>query len=1310
VGDEEKKMRRKIGRGNWLLMFLVLVGMVVLVMASPSWNEAEGGAYSGFEDTPFFYNFSANVTNSVLGMVFSFYSINNYNSSNSNLELLFPWISLNSSSGMMKINSTNNSQSGIFNISVSVVDPSKAGSVGPFVFNISSVNDAPVFTELVDGGSYQFNESSVNLIRQYNATDEEGEVNYSDGYPLSFDYNISWCNSTLSATDCNDLLNLSLGSNNKSMILNFTLANDYVGYYNVSFWMNDSYDAQTGINVTFEVVNVNDAPNVTFACDNNRDMVEDEVMSCWVNATDIDESNNLTFAISSGLAQFTFNDSTKSYVYICSGVGQCNASANVTFVLNDSTVGNWSVNISVTDTALINTVGWANFSFFVDNVEDLVYVDDVADFWAFENITKGITAYDDDFLVSDSQSSVEDERLNFSSNNSAFVYFRNVGGLRVSSLSNLQEDGNTNHRVVTAYVDWDAMNRSGLVSGENVTINISVVDTAGNYNWTVFSMIFDNSNNFPVWNSSAIYNFSIEEDNSSWGGINLSDGYVSDADGENITFYYVNYTQFNDFNLSNSSGSWVINFTPGDVDVGYHGITVYASDGNVNVTHQFNFTIDNVDDTPVIYDFYRSDNSTTISNGSTVLVSENNATTFILIINDDDFLIPSAQRSYYNESLNVGIIVTNLTGGSEDLFNFSFVEFGNPSSQSVSYNATFTPNISHVGDYLIFVNISDSFGVPVGRSFYLNISASLEAPVLDSIDNVSVTINDYVDFSVTATDNEDDYNGINLSFFIERLNVSAPNLSIGNETGRIEFNLSFNESYAGIWGYNVTVNDSDGMTDVETFYIYIYGNATLVSPISGSVFNLTENITGVLNFTISHSVGDNLTYEFWIDSISCGYQNSSDCSYENLVFRNMTSSFGDGSVFGWVFTPNFTDESYRNYKNLTVVVYPNVTTLNSSQRLSVVSNFSFKLNISHTNAPIVFVSAIGNSQANYDQDISYDLGNYFSDVDSDDSYYLQSVNLTILSNVSSSNIDANSVKIPANISYNNWGLVFSTGYNTAFSELVNVTALDISFVDNSSLTSATSNNFKLTFTAPTVTETTVPTPTSGGSSTRLKYFSLRIVVPQDVIISDENYIEVPFSLQNAGTVDLNGISLTSEILYDGQFSDNIRVEVNDTFIPILRVGEKKDYSMKIFVDTHKAGKYRATIFANVASPKLTDWGYFFIELKKINETEADNILIFTEKLISENPQCLELTELLNQAREAFNSGDFSTALNLAREAQDACREAIASNEQIKYPIIGLVRDNFYYISFLTLVVFVLGFIFYVYKRIRFNKYKVNELQ
>ena len=1309
------------GRGSWVLMFGLLVVVFNLGLVSALNVDGYNVSYNAGNEQdgtiPYEFNFSKNVTLDA-DETLSNYSIDDSDANKIYLdsemlsqEEISSWISINSSTGILSINSTHNNQTGLLQLPLTVTVLKDAGGSttdrNPYNFTITPVNDPPTFTELTDGEAYNFSENSENLIIQYNATDEEGEYD-GTGYPLNFSSNITWCNSSINTTDCNNLFDLSLVGNN-SMKLNINRANDYVGHYNITFWVNDS-ENQTEINVTFEIVNVNDAPNITFACDNNRNMTENDIMSCWINATDVDENSNLTFAIFSNSAKFVFNDSTTSYLYNCSGGGDCDASANVTFVLDDYTVGNWSVNISVTDTGAINTIDWVNFSFFVNNTEDNVSIvekDDFPEFSGSEHEFE-VTAYDDDLLVNFTQTATKKEALTFISNDSDLVYF------------GIQSSPDGNKSVIVAHINWEeAMRRAEGVNITYASINISVTDTLGisgpeiySSDETIFTITFDNSNADPNWTESATYNFSIQEDNSTWGGVNLSEGYVTDADEENITFYYTNDTQFDNFNLSNSSGSWIINFTPEDVDVGYHNITMIASDGNVNVTHQFNFTVTNIADKPEIHSL-SANNGTVIpkvGGDFNLKIAESSAVTFELVIDDDDFLIPDNQSKiygFYNESLTITVTATNLSEGIEDLFNFSFVEFENPKLESALYNATFTPNSNQIGNYTIFVNITDNSSNSVNRTFYLNISAVNDAPNLTLIENQSKMFNEIFDLDINATDDEEgnDSSG-NLTYYLNFTigdDFTIGNESIFNTTSGI-FNLTLNLSYVGEYHINVTVSDGEE-NDSQVFYLYVYGAPNITSPSEGYQFNWTENnATGDLEFEVEGAINNtNLTYVFYLDNIV--YSNSTAFNYTNLTImsldnlRNSTNwTWVQESNYSWNFTPSYSDETYGMLKNLTLLVY-------NSEYPELNDSVNWKVNISHLNQNVSWIGEdIPNVHTIYKDTttITINLSKYFRDVDYWDKNVGQVVNFTIKSVSATDNVAAGS-SVNAD-----WIL---TLHSTA---VINETIYIIAYEwndSNMSIGNATSNNITVNVIEPPTTVTPTPTPSSGGGGggrTKLKHFSLKLVVPQDIIISDKNYIEIPFTIQNNGQMDLKGINLSSFVKFNDIFTDDVKISLGDNYIDMLKFGQSEDFTMIITANTQRAGKYKATIFADVESPKFSDWGDFIIEVRKANESEAEQILIFTEKIISENPECLELTELLHRANAAFAKGDYSDAMNLGQEAIVACEDAIKVNEQIRYKIEGAVKDNFYYISFVTLAIFFLGFIFYVYKRVRFNKYKTDE--
>ena len=1083
-----------------------------------------------------------------------------------------------------------------------------------------------------------------------------------------------------------------------SVMFNFT-----PGYYDVgTYWVNFSVSDFNGTcpheycdesvyeeNQTSESYvlkfNVFSMLRVNASNCSGASVMEGETFNCTIDITTRDADDELNFSSYGTFEgsitqsdnrtwfQEAFTDNASNFFY----------SLPISVTPGKEEVGNWTIDFTVWDVLRLDSE-MEQISIFVNFTESNVSLGLIDNVTLYENGNFTLNATDADLLIMDND--VKVEVLTFDSD-VFWIDFEDVG----------YGDNYTTSRV--------SINHTYVLNSEgegNYSVNVSVTDDVGNLDWSVFVVEILNES-APEWNLTEPVFLNLTEDEGFVYNVSLN---VSDPD-DNVTFYYEEvFGEICSLNSSSFNSSGMINFTPSDCDVGFHNVTIISGNGKLNSSWDFVFNVSNVGDVPVISHFYgynvsNSSNYSSLEEGFSFLISEGVVANFSLAIGDDDFLIPS----WYNESLSVNVTFENSSGSFFDLFNFSFSEFSGAGGGIAVYSATFAPQGGDVDDYTVFVNITDDSGNFINRTWFLNVTGILDSPVLEQVENKTITIHDYLNFSLNASDDEDDRNGLNLIYSVLRLDEDAPNLTVvGNVVG---LDMNSNNSYAGEWAYNVTVIDNDSMIDWQVFWVSVYGFADVVLPVENFTFNGTEDVSGILNFTINHSVGDSLVYEFWTDDISCSFQNSSNCSYGNLSFRKNVTSFGNGSVVGWNFSPSFTDESYGNLKNLTVSVYPNSSSLNLSQKSSLVANFSFKLNISHANAPVVFYSMlrIPDAQKNNDQNITYDLSEFFSDEDVGDVFYSQNLSLSFLSNVSSSNIDANGARIPANVSQNGWDLVFNTGHTVAdFSEIVNVTVSDLNFSNNNiTLSSAASGNFELEFTVPTTT-TTPSSGGSSGSSTKLKFYSLRIIVPEDVIISDDDYIEIPFGLENSGTIDLRGIDLSSEVLYNNKFSDNIRIDLGDTYVDVLKSGERKEYTMKIFADTDRSGKYKATIFANISSPKFSDWGDFFIDLRKTNDSEAEELLIFTEKIIADNPECLELTEVFRRAQDAFEAGNNVEAIRLASEVSAACEDAIMANEQVKYRIEGFVERNFYYISFVTLIVFFIGFIFYVYKRVRFNKY------
>src|SRR3989344_3489655 len=187
-----------------------------------------GTITNGKEDSLITYNFSANVTeidaNDLLN--FAIEAINNMSS------FLYPWISIDSQTGVMTISSTKDSETGNFIISIFVSDILGTGLSEQFTFNVGAVNDAPAFVNLENKS---FNMSD---LFEYGIIARDDE----DNFPLVFNITFLSCDtaqwSTRGNTSC-ELFNSTqyvINESNGAIInISFTPSKNDVGDYIINF-------------------------------------------------------------------------------------------------------------------------------------------------------------------------------------------------------------------------------------------------------------------------------------------------------------------------------------------------------------------------------------------------------------------------------------------------------------------------------------------------------------------------------------------------------------------------------------------------------------------------------------------------------------------------------------------------------------------------------------------------------------------------------------------------------------------------------------------------------------------------------------------------------------------------------------------------------------------------------------------------------------------------------------------------------------------------------------------------------------------
>jgi hypothetical protein len=227
---------------------------------------------------------------------------------------------------------------------------------------------------------------------------------------------------------------------------------------------------------------------------------------------------------------------------------------------------------------------------------------------------------------------------------------------------------------------------------------------------------------------------------------------------------------------------------------------------------------------------------------------------------------------------------------------------------------------------------------------------------------------------------------------------------------------------------------------------------------------------------------------------------------------------------------------------------------------------------------------------------------------------------------------------------------------------------------------------------------TIGQSTGGGGGSTVKYVQIKLVVPQDVFISDnESIIRVPFAISNNGDSDMTGITLSTQILYNDAVQDSIKTSLSTETIDKLESGKKKDMELTINGITNKSGKYKVTIYVNVTSPAISDWAEFYIsfyDAKKVSQVEE--VLFYTDDYLSKNKECAEFKEMLKNAKVLAKEGKYQEAEKLIADAEQACKKATKSFKMNLSE--NLISNVAIYVGVAIILTFVIGLSIYFWRK------------
>jgi hypothetical protein len=198
----------------------------------------------------------------------------------------------------------------------------------------------------------------------------------------------------------------------------------------------------------------------------------------------------------------------------------------------------------------------------------------------------------------------------------------------------------------------------------------------------------------------------------------------------------------------------------------------------------------------------------------------------------------------------------------------------------------------------------------------------------------------------------------------------------------------------------------------------------------------------------------------------------------------------------------------------------------------------------------------------------------------------------------------------------------------------------------------------------------LPGPGSGSSSTssstttsivyqtqiqkekETEYSMFDLLSPSKITVYKNETIAVPITLSNSGNKTLYDIYLNAS-------SEN--EEINFTFskdhFDELSPGSKDNTTL--FATPYKiAGTYEILVHAHVNDPNINDSAKIMVNSREKGEQNSSQIntkIAFTQDILSSNPACYELNEILDKSRQSYANKEYGKAESYLEKAIHDCR-------------------------------------------------------
>ncbi len=586
---------------------------------------------------------------------------------------------------------------------------------------------------------------------------------------------------------------------------------------------------------------------------------------------------------------------------------------------------------------------------------------------------------------------------------------------------------------------------------------------------------------------------------------------------------------------------------------------------------------------------------------------------------------------------------------------------------------TFRANQSDVGNFSVMINITDSRGGMNSTVMPVILQNTNNRPIILDISEPSgrLIIQQSYNYGITANDTDIGLAGTyeNLTFNYSML--VGPNSSIFTLTKTSSTNavLAINPTttgHAGNYTVSIIISDYYGNTTNSTINFFVY-NITSPPEITRVTPHGTPFITGSVNtswINVSDIGQDNTTIRI-TENTSYMFNNSAtyDTSYANSLSYEW---YQNGSL---VSTASSLNRSFNFFSsgvhNLTLIV---------TDDFEKNSTFSWKINVTNVNRAPYLINPLTNltgansvngttTFSNYMTYYSSQAKFYDPDDDIDEDGITEDTESTMSFSVTSCSYAAFTF-------INNSLRVQSLSIGTC---LVNFTAYDSA---NSSITvNATNILVNVTYVSNETVPEEVPTNNrgGGGGGTRTitipipeeveKPKPLEIITPKLVTIYKNATVTVPILLNNTWNDTLEGVTLTAETN-----ATNVSVYLDKTYFS--RLYREQTEEAILTINNYKSeGHYEIQVKAKVIEPEFTDTATIYVNSAdtKTDGESLDTMISFARDLLSSNPECQELTELLNEAKKELSANNYEATAKLVDNVINGCKYLVSSNSQVEKP-------------------------------------------